>query len=47
MQGKSMLMQELLALILIHRLSPPFGLSSRDSSNQRMDKKVQEALCTI
>jgi hypothetical protein len=35
--------QELPGLILIQRLSPPFGVSSRHSSNQRTDKKVQEA----
>jgi hypothetical protein len=40
-------MQELPGLILIQRLSPPFGVSSRDNSNQRTDKKVQEALCKI
>jgi hypothetical protein len=47
MQGESMHMQEFPGLILIQRLSPPFGLSSRDSSNQRADKKEQEALCKI
>jgi hypothetical protein len=40
-------MQELPGLILIQRLSPPFGVSSRDSSYQRTDKKVKEALCKI
>ncbi len=47
MQGESMHMQELPGLILIQRLSPPLGVSSRGSSNQRTDKKVQEALCKI
>ncbi|EFX71065.1 hypothetical protein DAPPUDRAFT_327551 [Daphnia pulex] len=44
---ESMHMQELPGLILIQRLSPPFGVSSQDSSNQRTDKKVQEVLCKI
>ncbi|EFX84645.1 hypothetical protein DAPPUDRAFT_238810 [Daphnia pulex] len=35
-------MQELPGLILFQRLSPPFGVSSRDSSNQRTDKKRLE-----
>ncbi|EFX64561.1 hypothetical protein DAPPUDRAFT_266188 [Daphnia pulex] len=35
-------MHELPGLILIQRLSPPFGVSSRDSSNQRTDKKRLE-----
>ncbi len=47
MQEESMHMQELPGLIFIQRLSPPFGVSSRDSSNQRTDNKVQEALCKI